>query len=207
MISAALWQKAWLEVGVTEADQSLYERLIACYSEPQRKYHTLQHLAECFAHLDDLRNLTEHPAEVELALWFHDAVYDTRASDNEERSAVWAYEAVRSYGIDAESAERIRSLILATKHRAVPEGCDAEILIDVDLAILGASPVRFDEYEQQVRDEYSWVAELMFRIERRKVLQSFLDRQAIYSTELFRMGREQQARDNLSRSISQLGDG
>ena len=69
------------------ADRSLYDALVARYSEPHRRYHTLQHLAECFAAFDEIAHLAEHPADVELALWFHDAIYDTRRSDNEQRSA------------------------------------------------------------------------------------------------------------------------
>ena len=67
------------------ADRSLCDALLARYSEPHRRYHTLQHLAECFAAFDEIADLAQHPADVELALWFHDAIYDTRRSDNEQR--------------------------------------------------------------------------------------------------------------------------
>src|SRR6185369_5490869 len=84
------WRSVWRELGASEADDELYHRLVACYSEPHRKYHTVQHLNECFAHLERVSSFAEHPPEVELALWFHDAIYNTHEKDNEKRSADWA---------------------------------------------------------------------------------------------------------------------
>jgi predicted metal-dependent HD superfamily phosphohydrolase len=185
-------------------DDELYNRLIACYSEPHRKYHTMQHLNECFAHLKRVSLFAEHAAEVELALWFHDAIYNTSKKDNEKRSAEWASECALEGGVPSESAGRIYELIMATMHDAVPAGRDAEVLVDIDLGILGADPTRFDEYELQVRDEYSWVPEFMYRAARRKVLQEFMRREWIYSTAVFRSEYEARARENLTRSLSRL---
>ena len=204
MTTLARWHEAWQALGAPRVDEDLCRRLNACYSEPHRRYHTLQHLAECFAHLDVLREATERPAEVEIALWFHDAIYDTRRADNEERSAEWARDSAVAAGLAPETAVRIHSLVMATKHQAVPVGRDAEALIDADLGILGAEPARFDEYEEQVRVEYSWVPEALYRSERRKVLQDFAGRRAIYATERFRVSREARARANLARSLDRL---
>ena len=84
------WRSTWSGLGVTAPDEGLYHELIRRYTEPHRRYHTAQHLDECFARLDEARDLARHIHEVELALWFHDAVYGTRGSDNEEQSAEWA---------------------------------------------------------------------------------------------------------------------
>ena len=93
---------------------------------------------------------------------------------------------------------------MMTIHNAVPAGRDAEALIDVDLSIFAAAPARFDEYEQQVRAEYAFVPEAMFRRERSRILQEFLQREQLYSTPYFREHHEPQARANLRRSISSL---
>jgi predicted metal-dependent HD superfamily phosphohydrolase len=174
------------------------------YAEPHRSYHTTRHLEECFAKLDEGRAHAERLYEVELALWFHDAVYEVRNSDNEERSASWAQAAVSAAGVDHSIGSRVRDLILATRHDVVPSTKDAALLIDVDLAILGASAERFDEYERQVREEYSWVPGFLFRRKRREILEAFLRRPAIYSTKPFRIRYESAARANLARSIQQL---
>jgi len=174
------------------------------YAEPHRSYHTTRHLEECFAKLDEGRAHAERLYEVELALWFHDAVYEVRNSDNEERSASWAQAAVSAAGIDNAIGSRVRDLILATRHDMAPSTKDAAFLIDVDLAILGAQAERFDEYERQVREEYSWVPGFLFRRKRREILEGFLRRPTIFSTEFFRARYESAARANLTRSIQQL---
>lgn len=198
------WQRAWQELGVSNPDEGLFHQLVACYSEPHRSYHTMQHLSECFANFEVIRSVAKRPAEVELALWFHDAIYKTRKNDNEEKSAEWARKSVLSSGLSAEVAACIYGLVMATKHNSVPVGPDAEVLVDTDLAILGAEPARFDEYERQVREEFSWVPGPLYRRERRKVLQEFAGRATIYCTEQFRTSREVQAHENIARSLARL---
>lgn len=195
----------WKGFGVDAAPQSLYNEVIARYSEPHRSYHTTQHLDECFVRLDEACHLAEHIYEVELALWFHDAVYAPRNQDNEEQSASLAHAAAEQSGLPTTVAERVRQLILATKHDASPTTADAALLVDVDLAILGAPVERFDEYERQVRQEYSWVPGFLFRRKRREILEGFLARPHVYNTEHFRASFETSARANLVRSIERIG--
>ena len=205
MPDIARWRATWHGLGVTAPPEGLYQDLIGRYAEPHRHYHTMQHLDECFARLAEARDLAGRIHEVELALWFHDAVYGTRNQDNEEQSAEWARTAVEQAGLPASVGERVYALILATKHEAEAGTDDAALLIDVDLAILGATPERFEEYEQQVREEYSWVPGFMFRRKRREILEVFLARPHVYNTEHFRARYEAVARANLARSIEQLG--
>jgi predicted metal-dependent HD superfamily phosphohydrolase len=204
MTLLARWQSAWRQLGASDADEDLFQRLVACYSEPHRKYHTLQHLNECFAHLESVRSIAERPGEVELGLWFHDAIYKTSRKDNEERSAEWARDSARAGGLSEDQANRIFGLVMITKHNAVPVGRDAEVLVDVDLGILGSAPARFDEYEGQVREEYPWVPGPLYQKERRRILQEFANRPTIYRTDYFRAAYETQARDNIARSLARL---
>ena len=200
------WRKSWGALGVAISPVLLrdFEDLIARYSEPHRRYHTVRHLEECFEKLAEVRALAEHPAEVEIALWYHDAIYDTRSKQNEAESAALARAKVLAAGGVEKSATRISQLIMATRHDVVPNGNDAKLLVDVDLSILGATAERFDEYEQQVREEYSWVPDSVFRNERRRILQTILARPSIFNTQLFIDRYEQQARDNIQRSITRL---
>jgi predicted metal-dependent HD superfamily phosphohydrolase len=200
-VTLARWRETWHQLAA-QAAQGLYEELIARYSESHRKYHTAQHLEECFEKFDEARALARHPAQVELALWFHDAIYDTRRQDNEEKSADWARKAAVQAGVAGEAADRIHALIMTTRHQAVPSGVDAEVLIDVDLSILGAAPQRFDEYERQIREEYAWVPGFVFRRKRAQILQGFLARPSIFNTAQFRERLEQPARANLQRSLA-----
>ena len=193
------WQRAWTGIGAAGDGSALFAQLKAAYAEPQRHYHTLQHLGECLSAFDAARTLAAHPDEVELALWFHDAIYDIKGHDNEQRSADWAREALRDAGVAGEAAQRVHDLVMATRHTAVPSGHDERLLVDIDLSILGAERTRFDEYEQQIRREYAYVPGFLFRRKRREILKGFLDRPAIYSTPYFHDALEARARDNLRR--------
>lgn len=197
------WQRLWQELGGA-ADEQLFSRLIAAYSEPHRHYHTLQHLRECFEHFDGARDAARRPAEIGLALWFHDAIYDVHRADNEQLSADWARDCVLDARLGDAVAQRVHALVMATRHDAPAMDNDEQLLVDVDLAILGAPPDRFDEYETQVRREYAHVPETDFRARRKRILEGFLSRPRLYATPAFFDSHEQQARANLRRSIGRL---
>ena len=198
------WARAWQGLDANGDWLELRDALLAAWGEPQRRYHTLRHLRDCLALLEPVLAQAERPAEVEIALWFHDAVYDPKAKDNEFRSSVWAVEALAPAGVPIEALKRIDGLIIATCHDARPDSHDQQLLVDVDLAILGAQPERFDEYETEVREEYAWVPGAVFRHKRREILAEFLERTAIFSTEGFREQFEVQARENLQHAIGRL---
>lgn len=196
------WNQLWSTLGVAHADETLFWEIIARYSEPHRKYHTLRHLEECLSHLDQVQHLAARPAEIELALWFHDAIYDVRRQDNEERSAEWARASAEAASLPAEVCDSVQHLVLATRHNAGPESGDEAILADIDLSILGASPRRFEEYEIAIRKEYNWVPRLVFDVKRRSILKEFLRRDGIFRTAYLAQRFERQARENLKRSLA-----
>lgn len=198
------WVMLWRELGPEPADRVVFERLLERYAEPWRAYHTMQHVRDCLGHLDTVRYLARRPEEIELALWFHDAVYDTHRSDNEELSARWAHQHALDQNLPADVATRVYDLILATKHDVVPPNAEAALLADIDLAILGQPAPEFDLYEAQIRQEYSWVTELTFCEGRANILEGFLQRGSIYRTDYFRDRYERQARLNLERSRAKL---
>lgn len=201
------WGETWQALGLPSgaADGTLKARLLAAWSEPQRHYHTQQHLKECLMALQSVWALPERPAEVALALWFHDAVYDVRAGDNEKRSADWAAQALHQHGADAALAARVHALIMDTCHAAQPATTDGGWMVDIDLGILGASPERFAAYEHQIAEEYAWVPRWLYRRKRRALLRQFLRRDYIYATPWFRMLAEVAARRNLEQAITALG--
>lgn len=202
--AASRWIAAWQAVGAQRIDPALRETLLARWNEPARHYHTARHLGECLRHFADVRAEADHPAEIELALWFHDAVYDLQAHDNEARSADWARTAALAAGVEAPVAARLHALVMATRHSALPTTNDEALLVDVDLSILGADTGRFDEYERQVRAEYAWVPEATYREKRAAVLQGFLDRPRLFTTRHFFDRLEVPARRNLADSIRRL---
>ena len=201
----ASWARAWRGLGAVGAGEATREALALAWSEPQRKYHTLQHLGECLGRFETLAALAAHPAEVEAALWFHDAVYDVHRADNEQRSAVWAERAARGGGADAAVAARLHALVMVTRHTGVPQGEDEALLVDIDLSILGASAERFAEYEAQIRAEYGHVPEALFAERRSAILRAFLGRDRIFRTARLHDELETRARANLAGAIAALG--
>jgi predicted metal-dependent HD superfamily phosphohydrolase len=179
----------------------LFAQLIDRYSEPHRAYHTLEHIAEAFDALVACRDRVERWHEVELALWFHDASYDTHRHDNEERSADWARDELLAAGAAADVAARVHALVLATTHRDPPEGNDARLLVDADLSILAAPPDRFAAYERQIRQEYDWVPEPRFREAREKFLRGMLARPSIFNDAAMRERHEAHSRRNIEESL------
>ncbi len=205
MSLAQWWQSTWSDLELPQPEPHVLHELLTRYAEPHRVYHTAQHLAECSKHFQQARELARNPGAVQLALWFHDAIYDTHSPHNEDQSAAWAVRVLAGVGAPTTLQDSVRDMILATKHNAAPDSPDAALTVDIDLSILGASATRFDEYETQVRHEYAWVPEEAFREARAKILREFLARPRIYSTDFFYDRLEVPAKANLQRSVARLG--
>ncbi len=199
------WIELWSRLGAQSNGVAVFNQLASAYDEPARAYHTAQHIRDCLEELDLHRNLALFPDEVEAALWFHDAVYRPASSDNEEQSASLARTALTSGGIPAEPTRRIAQLVLATSHRREPVDPDEQLICDIDLAVLGRAPKSFDEFERQIRREYAWVPQPVYRRERSRVLSEFLSRRSIYQTTAFFERYEEPARANLRRLVKHLG--
>ena len=186
------------------ASEATFHALDAAYRESHRHYHTTQHIDDCLAQFDLLRSQADHPDSIELALWFHDAIYLPYKGGNEEKSAEWAARFLEEAGADEGTIARVRDLILATRHEVVATDGDTAILIDIDLSILGADRSRYDAFEKDVRAEYRWVPRLLYRRERRKILESFLQRERIFMTDDFHHRYESTARENIGGAIRAL---
>lgn len=182
----------------------IFHELTAAYREAHRYYHTVAHIEFCLKQFDESSDLAIHPEEVELALWFHDAVYDPHRSDNEHRSAQWANDFLTQAGAEDEKRQRVCEHIMATVHDTViPEG-DGALLIDIDLSILGVESDQYAIFEQNVRNEYRWVPKPLYARKRIEVLRSFLSRVSIYSTQAYLTHYEMRARNNLEAAIKAL---
>ncbi|RVD67892.1 MAG: hypothetical protein E5V62_22205 [Mesorhizobium sp.] len=190
-------------------DEPLKSELSALYRATDRRYHGLAHIEAMLELAADYRRLLHDPEAVEAAIWFHDAIYDSRAKDNEAQSAALAEQKLAGR-THAGRLGRVAAMILATATHELPRSddedfaSDAALMLDMDLAILGAAPETFDAYERAVRQEYHWVEEPMWRAGRGAVLKSFLARPHIFHTDEFRQRFEPQARRNLARSLQAL---
>ena len=200
---AESWNAAWSALG-KPAPLELRRELELAWTEPHRHYHDTRHLGECLALCSRWTVQAERPAEVALAVWFHDAVHDPKLNANELNSAAWAARSLVAAGIGSEVAQRVYDLVLATRHDTPAQGRDAALVVDIDLAILGSPSARFAAYDQDIRKEYAAVPQAVYRSARRTVLQGFLSRARIYETACAVELLEEQARLNLQGAIERL---
>ena len=200
------WARLLAGYGVAPAPaERVLDQLRAAYAEPQRHYHNLEHIAEMLAVAARLAELTHDRPALQVAIWFHDAVYDPKAKDNEERSAELVVQLLGPLGVPSQTLDRVVTMIRATQHTgAEPDDPDIAVLLDADLAILGAEETRYAAYASAIRKEYAWVDEAAYRAGRAAVLKSFLKRPRIYTTAPMFGSTEEAARRNMRAEISRL---
>jgi len=190
----------WRSLAGAGADP-LGRELITRYDEPHRRYHTTAHLEAVLTHVDALADHAGHPDLVRMAAWFHDAVYDPRRADNEERSARLAERALPELGMPAEDVATVARLVRLTVTHAPASGdADGAVLSDADLAILGSSPEAYAAYAAAVREEYGFVPDDAFRVGRAAVLRSLLDLPVIFHV----ADLEGAARANIAAELDRL---
>jgi predicted metal-dependent HD superfamily phosphohydrolase len=182
----------------------VYTSLLSRYTSPGRHYHDINHIENSLKELDRVRNLTEDPGMIELAIWFHDAVYDPERDDNEEKSAEYAQKTLSEIGLPWERLRRVSEMIKATNHRHDVEHKDTELLLDIDLSILGKPEKNYTDYTEKIRREYSHLPMKKYAINRINFLEQMLDLKSIYHTSYFRKKYEQAARRNLRQEIETL---
>lgn len=175
-------------------DRAVTDGWLRAYAEPQRHYHTRDHIERMFADLDE----ADASRELIAAIWLHDIVYDPRASDNEERSAERAIVDLGESGIDA---RLVAELVVGTKHHG-PGSAAQNLLNDIDLGIFAANEPDYDRYAGDIRKEYAWVAEEDYRRGRLKVLESF-DARQIYQSPKY-AAWEERAHANIRREMAKL---
>jgi predicted metal-dependent HD superfamily phosphohydrolase len=179
--------------------------LLDRWAEPQRRYHTLDHLVTVLARTTELTAYAADPDSVTLAAWFHDVVYRPDRSENEERSANLAERALPEAGLSAaRTAEVARLVRLTVTHDPVAGDRNGEVLCDADLAVLAGDPTEYAEYAASVREEYGFVPDDAFRTGRADILRRLLDLPTLFRTPYGQKHWETVARRNLATELELL---
>ncbi|MFJ8213959.1 hypothetical protein [Streptomyces sp. NPDC096033] len=205
------WAATAAAAGADRDPAPYADRLLAAWAEPQRRYHTTAHLADVLARIDVLAAHAADPTAVELAAWFHDAVYRPDRSENEERSAALAERALPELGVGpARTAEVARLVRLTVTHDPAPGDTNGEALCDADLAVLAGDPDNPDDpaayaaYAAAVRAEYAFVPDEAFRAGRAAVLRQLLALPRLFRTPYGAAHWEAPARRNLATELATL---
>ena len=176
--------------------ESIYAALLAYYQESQRSYHNTNHIHECLCYADRLSELPGYSEEVEIAIWFHDAIYLAGAQDNERKSMEW-FTACADGHFGEQPIGEIQQLIMATDHKHMPTTLSQKLIVDIDLSGFSSERERFIADGKKIRAEYSHVPDDEFIRDQTNFLNRLLDRPSIYSTDHFMQHNEQIARSNI----------
>jgi predicted metal-dependent HD superfamily phosphohydrolase len=192
--------------GAGEAARAAFAELDRHYGQARRRHHGWSHVLASLRELDRVRRSCAEPEAVELALWFHDAVYEAGAGDNEQASALLAGEWALRLGLGEGAARAVSRLVQATRHEGPEEQRtgDAALIADVDLAVLGRASREYRSYARRIRAEYASVPEPEFRLRRAELLSALLARPALYRSAGLHRRYERKARRNLRRELRSL---
>lgn len=197
-----------LQAATPTLPQALKDSLATRHRERGRHYHGMAHVEALLRWLDQSRDLASDLRAIEAAIWFHDAVYDTRSSTNNEAdSAQLARRELGALQWAEPAIAKVEAMVLATASHS-PDGVadeDTRLFLDLDLSVLGQPPQVYAAYSAAIRAEYAHVDESSYRAGRQRVLQSFLARPTIYQTARWRAAWEAQARANIKQELATLG--
>lgn len=185
-------------------NKATFQKLLSHYSQKQRSYHNTHHIQSVLEHLEQAQHLADDADAIELALWFHDAIYKIFSSTNERDSADWAVAFIRDNNGGDGLAKKVHALIMATLHNGKPVGHDEQLMVDIDLSVLGCAPKMYAQFELWIRQEYRLIPRPIYNKKRKAILQGFLDRECIYAHPYFYEKLEGNARVNLSTAIVSL---
>ncbi|MCP5424511.1 MAG: hypothetical protein H6970_05525 [Gammaproteobacteria bacterium] len=197
-----LWRQSPIADTAPEPE-AVHAELVTRYSEPHRHYHNCAHIDHCLEQLDLAGTRVVEPTIVEMALWFHDVIYDPRATDNERQSAELFWRRIGRHA-DADFSRSVHDAIMVTTHRVYPRSLAEKFVVDVDLSSFGLSPDGFDRNGRDVRAEYAHVPDAIFYLAHRRILETLLARPTVFFTEFFRARYEAAARANIQRRLAQI---
>lgn len=198
----------WQRIGAKGDGLAVFDNLKKLYSESHRKYHNANHIHQCLEQFEYVRHLPNDPEAVEMAIWFHDAIYDPRCRNNEFESALFAFSALKDMELRSDWRAWVYILIRSTKHSSLqPEEkeIDIQVINDIDLLSLGKPWGEFVLDSIHIREEYSRISDADFRVRRCKFFWKLLKRSNIYQTQYFHNKYEIRARENLERWIKEFG--
>ena len=196
----ALWIRT-SAVKSSDRAREIYDLLVALHNEHWRRYHALRHITHCLTELDRIECGVGALDVVEMALWFHDAIYLPGSADNEQRSAV-LFRRQCSVFFEPTFVDTVCELILITRHPAEPHDEAQRYIIDIDLSSFGLPWAEFLRDSQHVREEQSALSDAEYYAGHRRFLNALISRARIYHTAFFYSLYEQTARENIARLLA-----
>jgi predicted metal-dependent HD superfamily phosphohydrolase len=196
-----LWKKLSVQFDTRHCN-AVFTSLAKFYGDASRHYHCGGHINQCLSKLDEISAVSGYFPTVEIAIWFHDAVYTAGAPDNEENSMIWFRRQTEGH-FSAETITEVCGLIMATEHKTPPETDLERITVDVDLSSFSLPFARFIADGKDIRKEFVTLTNNEFILGQNKFLQRLLDRPSFYSTEYFLTHYENYAQENIQKLVEE----
>ena len=174
------------------------------YSSKKRHYHTLQHLENLLAQLTEIKTKIQNWEAILFTLFYHDIIYNSLKSDNEEKSAELAEKRMKQISVSKDTIELCKNQILATKSHVQSTNKDTKYFTGADLSVLGQNWEAYSLYYKNVRKEYSIYPDFVYNQGRKKILNHFLSMDKIFKTDFFYNKFEAQAKKNLQKEMELL---
>ena len=197
-----LWNRNH-KAGCSNVASVVFSRLEQHYAEPHRYYHTSSHIDHCLRQVDFISVDYADRDAVELAIWFHDVIYEIGDPKNEENSAKWFMQ-VSSGELKDSIREQVNRLVMVTQHNVQPEKEDEKYVVDIDLSGFGMPWPEFSADSLRVRQEFPEVSDGVFENKHRMFLEMLASRDFFFCTTLFRNMYESQAKYNVREKLSRL---
>jgi predicted metal-dependent HD superfamily phosphohydrolase len=192
-----LWRRCLLEKSVDNS-AAIHQQLTDAYSEPHRVYHTLNHIEHCLTHLDNISDYLQNQDAVELAIWYHDVIYNPGAKDNEQLSADLFMETTRGR-FDDSLRDTVYQHIMATLHDdSEIDNNDTKFMVDIDLSSFGLPWPKFSQDSDNLRLEMCGLSDEDFHRKQSTFQQNLMARPRLFKSDYFYENYEQQARQNLA---------
>ena len=198
---AALWRRC-VGAQASPSPAEVYRQLCGLLGAPHRAFHNLDHIRDCLRRVDEVAPLLADRDAVELALWFHDAVYRPGDPSNERRSAELFL--ALSPGARPVFRRRVCALVLTTRHVSPPRGSDRCFIDDIDLVGFGASWEEFMRQGALLRDEFFEQTDADYHRGQVQFLHMLQRRPVFFATGYFRDRYEAVAQENLGRLLRML---
>ena len=200
----SIWTNVTEEYSSNTDCEALWQEINSSYSSANRHYHDHQHLQHMITLAEEFREHIDDFQCLLFSIFYHDIVYDAKKSDNEERSADIAMKRLSEMGLPTTTIQKCSQQILATKDHEEGSDNDTNLLLDIDVSILGSNQQQYEQYASDIRKEYNMYPNVLYKRGRKKVLRHFLDMEYLFKTEAFRNRFEKQARKNIQAELNTL---
>jgi predicted metal-dependent HD superfamily phosphohydrolase len=194
------------EIYQIELNKQFYSDLEHEY-KTSRYYHDLNHIEHLLNYMNDFYLCLEDKLILELAIWFHDSIYNSKSKDNEINSVFYLINFLNNVPnfnlLNFKFSVPVFKMILCTRHNNTSTTRLEKIMCDIDLRD-GFNEGHYMDNSINIKKEFSHLSDEEWIEGRINFLNDFLKRKRIYQTDEYYNKYEEQAKLNLNKELNYL---